>query len=78
MIMITTIKEKPNKNFKLPCLLINKEDNLVVLANSYTGSSFNGIVLYEGSTSYEKGHVSDKWTTDVFELFTDELILSND
>jgi len=73
--MIGKIIGEKSKEKKFPCLMISKNENLVVLFFRSGG----GVVVYKdvSNINYSIGEMSTNWCMDEFEVYDRKILLSN-
>lgn len=72
--MKITINDKSEKKeIKYPCLMISKNNNMIV----FFESSSNGTVLAQGTSNLSIGEGSKSFAMDLFKPFTGTITLQN-
>ena len=70
------VKQLPNDNLKLPCLMEHKSGLIVLMTDRKV---CNGIGMVVRDSKMAKiGEYGEDWTLDNFKVFTGKLELSND
>lgn len=67
-------QEEERKEYTFPCLLISKDEGMIVYI---VDEGFAGVVLHSGTSGYPEGY-SSIWKKEEFVLFKEAIELSND